>query len=129
MLSVAESEVRAEDGGACFDLLGGSVEFGRGVRIRTMVRARGEVRPFADGSVVNVRFWPHWEAIAWLSFTSLLALVGFIALITSLLTGAGPLLWPFGATALFGAITARKVHQLRVARRDLESDLVAWLKH
>lgn len=129
MVSVAENEVDATDVGVSFDLLRGSVEYGKGVRIRTMVRARGEVRSLAEGSEVCVRFTPHWEAAAWMVFTSLLALVGLVALLTSLATGSGPFLWPIGALALFGGITAWRVRQLSVARPELESDLLMWLKH
>ena len=62
-------------------------------------------------------------------FTSLLALVGLVALLTSLAAGSGPFLWPVGALAGFGGITAWRVRQLSVARRELESDLLKWLKH
>lgn len=128
MMGVAATEVDPADVGLSFDLLRGSVEYGRGVRIRTMVRARGEVRPLANGSEVCVRFRPHWEAVAWMTFTSLGALVGLVALIASFVMGSGPLLWPLGAATLFGGITAWKLYQLSAARRELESDLRVWLK-
>lgn len=128
LVGVAETDVDPSDVGPAFDLLRGSVEHGGGMRIRTMVRARGEVRPFADGSEVCVRFRPHWEAVAWMTFTSVVALVGLAVLIASLVSGSGPLLWPLGGATLFGGTTAWKMRQLSAARRDLESDLLVWLK-
>lgn len=128
MVGVAATEVDLADVGLSFNLLRGPVEYGRGVRIRTMVRAHGEVRSLAGGSEVFVRFRPHWEAVGWMTFTSLLALVGLVALLVSLATRSGPLLWPLGTVALFGGITAWRVRQLSTARRELESDLLTWLK-
>jgi hypothetical protein len=128
MVGVAATEVDPTDVGLSFNLLRGSVDHGRGIRIRTMVRAHGEVRSLASGSEVRLRFWPHWEAVASMTFTSLLALVGLVVLLVSLVTGTGPFLWPLGAVALFGGINAWTMRQLRTARRDLESDLVIWLK-
>ena len=104
------------------------MDYGRGVRIRTMVRALGEVRPLADGSEIIVRFRPHWEVVAWMMFSSLLTIIGFVALIASLVTGSGPFLWPVAGTTLFGGFTAWKVNQLSSARRDLESELRTWLE-
>jgi hypothetical protein len=127
IVGVADTEVDPADVGLSSDLLRGSVEYGRGVRIRTMVRARGEVRPLADGSEVLVRFRPHWEAVAWMTFTGLVALVGFVVLIASHVTRSGPLVSPLAAAALFGGGTAWKARQLSAARRDLESDLLMWL--
>lgn len=127
-MGVAEPEVHPSDAGRSFNLLRGSVDYGRGVRIRTMVRALGEVRPLADGSEIIVRFRPHWEVVAWMMFSSLLTIIGFVALIASLVTGSGPLLWPVAGTTLFGGFTAWKVNQLSSARRDLESELRTWLE-
>lgn len=101
-VGVPATDVGPADVGLSFNPLRGSVGYGRGVRIRTMVRARDEVRPLADGSEVRVRFRPHWEAVAWMTFTSLQALIGLIALLASLVTGSGPRLWPLGAVAHFG---------------------------
>ena len=127
MVRRAANEVDPTDVGVFFELLRGSVEYGRGVGIRTMVRARGEVRPSGGGSEVLIRFRPHWEAATWMMFTGGLALVGAVALLTSIVAGSGPYLSPIGGVMLFGGITAWRLRQLRVARRELERDLQMWL--
>ena len=126
-MGLAEADVDAIDVDASFELLRGSVGYGRGIRMRTMIRGSGVVRPLASGSEVLMRFRPHWEAVAWLSFGGGLSLVGLVALIASLAAGSGPLLWPLVAVAVFGGFCVWKVRQLRTARRDMEQDLARWL--
>lgn len=128
-MGVPADEIAPADVGVSFEMLRGHAEHSRGVRIRTMVRGRGEIRPTDRGSEVRVRFRPHWEAVSWMAFTSLLALVGSAALLISLVTGQGPLLSPVAAMMLFGAMTALRLRDLRTARRGMESDLLTWLTH
>lgn len=115
------------DIGSSFVLLRGPVNYGRGIRMRTMVGVRGEVRALPEGSEVSLRFRPHWEAVAWMSFTGFMAIAGLAALIDTLVSGTGPVLWPIVAVLTFGGFVVWKVHQLRVARDEVEADLVSWL--
>lgn len=120
-------DVETSDIGSSFVLLRGAVNYGRGIRLRTMVRVRGEVRPLPEGSEVSLRYRPHWEAVAWMMFTGLMAIAGLTALISTLVSGTGPVLWPIGAVLMFGGFTGWKVRQLQIARNEVEADLVSWV--
>jgi hypothetical protein len=126
-MGIADTTIDRADVGAAFDLVRGSIDYGLGLRMRTLILARGEVMPVSRGSQVSVRFRPHWETIGWIAFGGLMALASVIALIGTVVVGDGPLLWPLGGVLLFGGFTIWKVNQLRRARRHLEADLVSWV--
>ena len=111
-----------------FTLLHGDDTYGRGVRIRRMVRARGAVEDDGSTRRIELRFAPVLEAWLWLAFGSLLTLAAGAGVVLAVRGEDAPWIVGLLGTALFGAFVVFMASGIRSARRTIERAVLDWCR-